>query len=79
MSRKLRIEYPGAMYHVMNRGDQREDIFRDDEDRQRFLCTLGEVCGETEWQVHAYCLMRNHGRTTTRSVRKPACRKPSGL
>ena len=36
MSRKLRIEYPGAMYHVMNRGDQREDIFRDDEDRQRF-------------------------------------------
>ena len=35
MSRKLRIEYPGAMYHVMNRGDQREDIFRDDEDRER--------------------------------------------
>jgi hypothetical protein len=42
MSRKLRIEYPGAMYHVMNRGDQREDIFRDDEDRQRFLSTMGE-------------------------------------
>lgn len=60
MSRKLRIEYPGAMYHVMNRGDQREDIFRDDEDRQRFLATLGEACGKTEWQAHAYCLMRNH-------------------
>ena len=45
MSRKLRIEYPGAMYHVMNRGDQREDIFRDDEDRQKFLFTLGEACG----------------------------------
>ena len=60
MSRKLRIEYPGAMYHVMNRGDQREDIFRDDEDRQKFLSTLGEACGKTEWQVHAYCLMRNH-------------------
>src|SRR5450759_2140293 len=60
MSRKLRIENPGAMYHVMNRGDQREDIFRDDQDRQRFLCTLGEVCGKTDWQVHAYCLMRNH-------------------
>jgi hypothetical protein len=41
---KLRIEYPGAMYHVMNRGDQREDIFRDDEDRQKFLSTLGEAC-----------------------------------
>ena len=53
MSRKLRIEYPGAMYHVMNRGDQREDIFRDDEDRQRFLSTLGEACGKAEWQVHA--------------------------
>ena len=40
MSRKLRIEYPGAMYHVMNRGDQREDIFRDDQDRQKFVSTL---------------------------------------
>jgi len=60
MSRKLRIEYPGAMYHVMNRGDQREDIFRDDEDRQKFLWTLGETCQNTEWQVHAYCLTRNH-------------------
>ena len=60
MSRKLRTEYPGAMYHVMNRGDQREDIFRDDQDRQKFLTTLGEACVKTEWQVHAYCLMRNH-------------------
>jgi REP element-mobilizing transposase RayT len=60
MSRKLRIEYPGAMYHVMNRGDQREDIFRDDQDRQNFLSTLGEAWAKTEWQVPAYCLMRNH-------------------
>jgi len=37
MPRKLRVEYPGAIYHVMIRGDQREDIFRDDEDRTRFL------------------------------------------
>ena len=55
MARRLRIQYPGAMYHVMNRGDQREAIFRDDEDRQRFLSTLGEACLKTEWQVHAYC------------------------
>jgi hypothetical protein len=48
MSRKLRIEYPEAMYHVMNRGDQREDIFRDDQDRQKFLPTLGEACAKTE-------------------------------
>jgi REP element-mobilizing transposase RayT len=60
MSRKLRIEYPGAMYRVMSRGDQREDIFQDDPDRQKFLSTLGEACAKTEWQVHSYCLMRNH-------------------
>ena len=41
MSRKLRLEYPWAMYHVMSRGDQREDIFRDDDDREKFLSTLG--------------------------------------
>ena len=57
MPRKLRIQYPGAMYHVMNRGDQRED---DDSDRQKFLISLGECCQKTEWQVHAYCLMPNH-------------------
>ncbi len=60
MPRKLRIQYPGAIYHVMNRGDRREDIFQDDEDRKRFLTTLGEACQKTEWQVQAYCLMRNH-------------------
>jgi len=48
------------MYHVMDRGDQREDIFQDDEDRQWFLSTLGEACGKTEWPAHAYCLMPNH-------------------
>jgi len=44
----------------MNRGDRREPIFRDDSDRVRFLETLGECCGKTEWQIHAYCLMGNH-------------------
>ncbi|MEP6663627.1 MAG: transposase [Verrucomicrobiota bacterium] len=60
MARKLRVEYPGAVYHVMNRGDRREPIFRDDEDRERFLSTLGEACAKTGWQVHALCLMSNH-------------------
>jgi REP element-mobilizing transposase RayT len=54
------MEYAGAIYHVMNRGDRREDIFQDEEDRERFLVTLGEACGKTQWQIHAYCLMRNH-------------------
>jgi REP-associated tyrosine transposase len=48
------------MYHVMSRGDRREDIFLNDVDRQDFLKTLAEACQKTGWQVHAYCLMRNH-------------------
>jgi putative transposase len=60
MARKLRVEYPGAIYHVMNRGDRREPIFRGDADRQRFIATLGEACAKTDWQVHAYVLMPNH-------------------
>lgn len=60
MARKLRVEYPGAIYHVMNRGDRREAIFKNDGDRERFLETLGETCARTNWQIHAYCLMPNH-------------------
>ena len=60
MARKLRIQYPGAIYHLMNRGDRRERIFQDDTDRQRFLDTLQQACQKTGWQVHAYCLMPNH-------------------
>ena len=58
--RKIRIQYPGAMYHIMSRGDRRENIFLDDVDRQDFLKTLAEACQKTGWQVHAYCLMSNH-------------------
>jgi putative transposase len=60
MARKLRIQYPGAIYHVMNRGDRREAIFLDDQDRDLFLETLGEACQKTDWQIHAWCLMSNH-------------------
>jgi putative transposase len=60
MARKLRIQYPGAIYHVMNRGDRREAIFADAQDRRRFLETLTEACEKTGWQVHGYCLMSNH-------------------
>ena len=60
MARKLRVEYEGAIYHVMNRGDRREAIFLDDEDRKHFITTLGEACVKTGWQIHARCLMVNH-------------------
>ena len=44
----------------MSRGDRREDIFLDDVDRHEWLKTLAETCQKTAWQIHAYCLMRNH-------------------
>lgn len=60
MARKLRVEYPGAIYHVLNRGDRRELIFKDDQGRQAFVEALAAVCTRTGWQVHAYVLMPNH-------------------
>ena len=60
MPRALRVQYPGAIYHVMDRGDRQERIFLDDVDRQDWLKTLAEACQKTGWQVHAYCLMNNH-------------------
>src|SRR5947209_15829221 len=60
MPRQMRIQYEGAIYHLMSRGDRREEIFRDDWDRRDFLNTLGAACQKTGWQVHAYCLMSNH-------------------
>jgi putative transposase len=60
MPRQLRIQYEGAIYHLMSRGDRREEIFRDDLDREDFLKTLGAARQKTGWQVHGYCLMSNH-------------------
>jgi REP-associated tyrosine transposase len=60
MARKLRVQYPGAVYHVMSRGDHQEVIFRGDDDRQLFLRTLDEGCTRADWQVHSLCLMGNH-------------------
>jgi putative transposase len=58
MARKLRVQYPGAIYHVMNRGDRREPIFQAKADRRRSLETLAEASAKTGWQVHAYCRKR---------------------
>ena len=60
MARSIRIEYPGAFYHVMARGNRREPIFWNEEDRAVFLRTLGEACGMTGWRAHAWVLMGNH-------------------
>ncbi|MEQ1662373.1 MAG: transposase [Thiobacillus sp.] len=60
MSRPLRIEFPDALYHVTARGDRREDIFEDDQDRRAFLQTLEQVVTQFNWLCYAWCLMGNH-------------------
>ena len=57
MPRSIRIEYPGGFYHVMARGNRREQIFRSDHDRKLFLETLDEACDMTGWRIHAWVLM----------------------
>jgi REP element-mobilizing transposase RayT len=60
MARPLRLEYPGAVYHVMARGHERSTIYRDTADREKFLALLGSIAQDEPWVLHAYCLMGNH-------------------
>ena len=60
MARLLRIEYPGAFYHVTNRGRQQEAICDDDKDPERFLSCIERVSSLFGVRLHAYCLMTNH-------------------
>ncbi|MEI6511381.1 MAG: transposase [Candidatus Uhrbacteria bacterium] len=60
MSRPLRIEYPGALYHVTSRGNEKKPIFRRDSDRAAFLQILADVSNVHNLVVYAYCLMGNH-------------------
>jgi REP element-mobilizing transposase RayT len=60
MTRPLRLEYEGALYHTTSRGNAREDVFLNDSDRARFLEILGDVVARYGWICHAYCLMSNH-------------------
>lgn len=60
MSRPLRIEYPGAVYHVLCRGNNRQKIFRDDLDRRRYLEKLLHYCELKEVSLLGYCLLSNH-------------------
>ena len=60
MARKIRIEFAGAAYHVMARGNQGRDIYGDDPDRKLWLETLGEACEKTGWRIHVWVMMNNH-------------------
>ena len=60
MARPLRLEFSGALYHVTSRGDRREDIYLNDDDRVDWLTGLGIVCARFNWVVYAFCQMSNH-------------------
>ena len=60
MARPLRLEFPGALYHLTSRGNARLPIYEDDQDREGFLATLGAAIERFNWLCHAYCLMGNH-------------------
>ena len=60
MGRPLRIEYPGAMYHVTSRGNERRNIFLEHADRTKFLCILEEYHDRSGILIHCYVLMDNH-------------------
>jgi REP element-mobilizing transposase RayT len=60
VTRPLRIEFPGAVWHIISRGNERRDIYRDDDDRRRFLGFLAHAIREHHWRLHAWVLMSNH-------------------
>jgi REP-associated tyrosine transposase len=60
MARPLRLQFPGAVYHVTSRGNARQKVFFTDADREQFLPTLADVVSRYRWICHAYCLMPNH-------------------
>ena len=60
MARPLRIQFPGAYYHVTSRGVNRRDIFFDNADREHFLSALGRVYERYGVIFHGWCLMMNH-------------------
>ena len=72
MARPIRIEYKGAMYHVMCRGNNGRDIFFGDKGCEKFLDTLDEACVRGCWIVHAYVLMGNHYHLLLETLGAPA-------
>src|SRR6202521_5080377 len=60
MSRPLRLEFPGALWHATSRGVEQRPIYLDDADREHFLQVLERVIDKYRWELHAYVLMSNH-------------------
>jgi REP element-mobilizing transposase RayT len=71
MARRPRILFPGARYHVINRGNLRHDIFATSGALRSFAGVTGEVCGEFDWRMHAYIVMRKHFHFTLETTPQP--------
>jgi putative transposase len=76
MARQPRLEYEGAMHHVMSRGNDGILTYRDDVDRERFLALLAEEIARSRWTLHDYCLMSNHYHL---SITTPECTLSTGM
>ncbi len=79
MARPLRIEFPGALYHVIARGNERKAVFRDDADREDYLGRLGHYREKFGFRLLAYCLMSNHVHLAMETGRDPLSRIMAGL
>lgn len=79
MSRKQRIWYPGAIYHIMSRGNRKNDIFRDDTDHRFFLERLKTITEQHSCKLHAVCLMTNHFHLEMETTSVPPGRIMSGV
>jgi hypothetical protein len=79
MARKLRLEFPGAVYHVINRGNYRNWIFRDERTRAAFESCLFEACGKTGWLLHAFGILAENSDACAHPVAcgGPFARRPS--
>jgi REP element-mobilizing transposase RayT len=75
MARQPRLEFEGAAYHVMSRGNHGEGVFCCREDRELFLATLDEACAKTNGEVHSYVLMSNHYHQELKAMKKSAPEK----
>jgi REP element-mobilizing transposase RayT len=79
LPRPPRLEFPGALYHVTARGNERRAIFRDDEDREEYLARIAHYRGKFRFQLLAYCLMSNHVHLAMRPALVPLSRIMAGL
>jgi REP element-mobilizing transposase RayT len=74
MARRARVEYPGALYHVITRGNQRQRIFRDDRDRDKYLEILSSLKNQFSFRISAYVLMLSHTHLLLESGEVPLSR-----